>query len=108
MSTPYPSLTDRAVRSHPAVRGDRAGERVRVVVAALLAAALALAISVEIPTPGAGSVVEILGAMVGVVGVVALMLSTRYTVTLTLLTLYLGLLDGPVKLLTGSKYASGR
>jgi hypothetical protein len=107
MSTPYPSLTDRAVRSHPAVRGDRAGERVRVVVAALLAAALALAISVEIPTPGAGSVVEILGAMVGVVGVVALMLSTRYTVTLTLLTLYLGLLDGPVKLLTGSKYASG-
>jgi hypothetical protein len=107
MSALYPTLTDRAVRSHPAVRGDRAGERLRMLLAALVAAAIALAISVEMPTPGAGSVAEVLGAMIGVVGVVALMLSTRYTVTLTLLTLYLGLLDGPVKLLTGSKYASG-
>jgi hypothetical protein len=107
MSTLYPSLADRAPGSHPAVRGDRAGERARVLLAGLLAASLALAISVAMPTPSAASAAEVLGGMIGVVGVLALMLSTRYTVTLTLLTLYLGLLDGPIKLLTGSKYASG-
>ncbi len=107
MSTPYPSLGDRALRSHPAVRGDRTNERVRMLIAALVAAALALAISVEMPTPGASTFVEVIGAVIGIVVVMALAFSTRYTVTLTLLALYLGLLDGPVKLLTGSKYASG-
>ena len=48
-----------------------------------------------------------LGWLLGAVGVLALMLSTRYEVTVTLLALYLGLLDGPVKLLSASQAASG-
>ena len=107
MSTLYPGVGDRALRRHPAVRGDLAGERTRMLVAATLTAALAVAISVEVPSPGVKDFVEVIGATIGLVAVAVLMLSTRYTVTLTLLALYLGLLDGPVKELTGSKYASG-
>lgn len=107
MSTLYPSVGDRALRRHPAVRGDLAGERTRMLAAATVAAALAVAISVEMPSPGVKDFVEVIAAAIGLVAVAVLMVSTRYTVTLTLLALYLGLLDGPVKELTGSKYASG-
>jgi len=107
MSALYPSVGDRALRRHPAVHGELSGERTRMLVAATLATALAVAISVEMPSPGVKDFVEVLGATIGLVAVAVLMLSTRYTVTLTMLALYLGLLDGPVKLLTRGKYASG-
>lgn len=107
MSTPFPGLRDPVGRSHPAVVGQRVRERVLLCLAVLLPVALALAISVELPTPNVKNVAEVIGGIVGVTAVVVLVRSTRYTVTLTLLMLYLGLLDGPVKLLTGSKYASG-
>lgn len=107
MSTPYLRLTERVGGSHPAVAGERARERLLLCVAALVPAVLALAISVEMPRPSVASVAEVIGGLLGITGVLALLRSRRYTVTLTLLMLYLGLLDGPIKLLTGSKYASG-
>jgi hypothetical protein len=68
---------------------------------------LALVISVEMPNPSVKSVVEVFGIVIGGVGVVALVASTRYTVTLALLAFYLGVLDGPIKLEAANKIASG-
>ena len=74
---------------------------------ALVPLIVALAISVEMPNPSVGDMAVVVGGMLGVVAVIALMLSTRYTLTLTLLALYLGLLDGPIKLeATNHKLAS--
>ena len=106
MSTPYPHLADRVRGGHPSVLNQRARERLLICLTGLIPLILALAISVEMPTPSVGSIVVVVGITLGVVGVVALMLSSRYTVTLTLLLLYLGLLDGPIKLESASKLAS--
>jgi hypothetical protein len=106
MSSPYPHLGDRVGWGHPSVLGQRARERLLVGLSALVALALALAVSLEIPQPSLGSLLAVLGITLGVVGVFALMLSTRYEVTLTVLALYLGLLDGPVKLESASSLAS--
>ncbi|MGH2864898.1 MAG: hypothetical protein ACRDJX_06570 [Solirubrobacteraceae bacterium] len=100
-------LADPVAGTHPAVLGQRMRERMLLVLAALLPATLALAISLEMPTPGIRDLAEVIGGLAGGTAAVALARSRRYTVTLTLLALYLGLLDGPVKLLTGTKYASG-
>ena len=87
--------------------GQRAREYLLLCLSALIPLVLALAISLHMPKPSVGSVVAVIGITLGAAGVVALMLSTRYAVTLTLLALYLGLLDGPVKLESASKLASG-
>lgn len=107
MSTPHPYLADRAGWGHPSVLNRRTREYLLVCTGGLISLIVALAISVETPKPSVASVVLVLGIMLGVVAVVALMLSTRYAVTLTLLVLYLGLLDGPIKLESASKFASG-
>ncbi|HUB74384.1 MAG TPA: hypothetical protein VL979_10155 [Solirubrobacteraceae bacterium] len=109
MSSSYPSVTGRAAPArHPVVLARRGSERaLLVLVGVLVPLAAALAISYEMPTPGIGTVAEVAAALAGLVAVVALATSRRYTVTLTLLMLYLGLLDGPVKLLTSSRYFSG-
>jgi hypothetical protein len=107
MTTPYPNLANRAGGGHPTVLSRRAREGLLLCLTALIPLTLALVISVEMPKPNAESVVEVAGIMFGAAGIVALMLSSRYTVTLTLLALYLGLLDGPIKLESASKFASG-
>jgi hypothetical protein len=107
MSVPYPHLANPAGRSHPAVVDGRARERLLLGLTMLIPLVLALAISVGVPKPSVTSVIAVVGGAAGVASVVALMLSARYTVTLTILALYLGLLDGPIKLETASKYASG-
>ncbi len=108
MSTPpYPSLASRAGAGHPTVLNRRARERLLVFITALIPFVLALAISVETPHPSVKEIVEVVLLIVGAVGVVALMASVRYTITLSLLVLYLGLLDGPVKLEAANKLASG-
>ncbi len=107
MSTPYPHLADRVGWDHPSVLSRRTRGHLLVAISMLVPLVLALAISVEMPKPTVGSVVVVVGLALGAVAVVALMLSTRYAVTLTLLALYLGLLDGPIKLESTSKLASG-
>jgi len=107
MSTPSPNLAGRAGWGHPSVLSRRAHEHLLVGMSMLVPLVLALAISVEMPEPRLSSVVAVVGIALGAVAVVTFLLSTRYTVTLTLLVLYLGLLDGPIKLESASKLASG-
>ncbi len=107
MTTADPSLATRAGGGHPTVTGRRARDQIILCAAMLISLVLALAISAEMPKPTVKSVVEVIAIIVGLVACVVLVASTRYTVTLTLLACYLGLLDGPVKLEAASKYASG-
>jgi hypothetical protein len=62
---------------------------------ALIPLALALVVAAETPNPKPLSILII---AIATVGVFALVVSTRYAVTVTALGLYLCLLDGPVKL----------
>ncbi len=107
MSTPYPHLANRVGGGHPTVTSRRARERLLLCLTFLVPVVLALAISVQMPSPNVRSVLEVLVLTLGAIGVVVLVLSTRYAVTLTLLALYLGLLDGPIKLESTSRLASG-
>jgi hypothetical protein len=108
MSTPpYPNLATRAGAGHPTVFSRRARERLLVSMTALVPLVIALMISVETPNPSVKEIVEVFLLILGMVGVVTLMASARYTLTLTLLVVYLGLLDGPVKLEAADKLASG-
>lgn len=104
MSTPYPRLAGPLGGVHPALVNRRIHDLLLAGLAALIALLLALGIAVEVPKP---SPVLAVAVAVGALGLVVLMVSTRYDVTLTLLVLYLGLLDGPIKLLSASQVASG-
>ena len=101
MST-YPRAQSLTAGLHPAVR-----RRVRDLAIAGLAAAipalLALGVALAVPNPNLFST---LGIVLGVIAIVALAISTRYEVSLALLTLFFGLLEGPVKLMTASQGAS--
>jgi hypothetical protein len=107
MSNPYPHLADSVGWGHPSILGQRARTRLLVGLGALIPAILALAISVALPTPSATSMLVVIAITLGAAGVFALMFSARYPVTLTVLVLYLGLLDGPIKDESASKFASG-
>jgi hypothetical protein len=56
---------------------------------------VALAISVEVSSP---NTLLLVGIAIGVLAIVGLMSSPRYELTMLSVALYLGLLDGPVKL----------
>jgi hypothetical protein len=85
------------------VRRRRAGARAQTLLALALALALALGVSVATPRP---NLLLALVLLLGAVGVVALAIGSRLELSVTLLALYLGLLDGPVKLLSASQAAS--
>ncbi len=89
--------------AHPAVLERRVRDAVPLALAGAAAVAVATAIAVAVPHPSA---LPTVAAALGVVGLVALACSPRYGVTLALLALYLGLVDGPLKLITASQAAS--
>jgi hypothetical protein len=68
-----------------------------------MAALVALGISLNVANP---NLLLSFALACGAVGIVALMVSPRLEVTVAVLALYLGLLDGPVKLLTANQAAS--
>jgi hypothetical protein len=80
---------------HPVVLNRRIRELLLLGASIVVPLAAALAISVAVPNP---NVTQLLVLAVGVLAVVALIVSPRYEVTITVIVLYLGLLDGPVKL----------
>ncbi|TML00111.1 MAG: hypothetical protein E6G34_01030 [Actinobacteria bacterium] len=98
MSGRSPRLFVSPAGVHPAVLDRRVRELALLAVSALVPLALALAVSLEVPKP---NLLLALAAIVGALGVVALVVSTRLEVTVTLLVVYLGLLDGPIKLGVG-------
>lgn len=90
--------------SHPAVRSRRTYEALSAAAIALVPLVLGLAITASNPNPNP---LMLVGAAVGVVGFVYLLTSTRYEVTVTLVVLYLGLLDGPIKLEAANRLSAG-
>ena len=84
---------------HPAVIDRRVRDLAVLGLSALVPGVLALAITLELPTH---DLPLVLAAIVGVIGIVALMVSSRMDVTVALLAIYLGMLNGPIKLGIGA------
>jgi hypothetical protein len=103
MSTLGARLAGPAGGAHPALLRSRRQELAIAGATGLIALLLGLAIALAIPEP---SVIIAVGIVATGIAVFALMISPRYEVTVMILVLYLGLLDGPVKLLTASRAAS--
>jgi hypothetical protein len=99
MSSPHP----RSLGVHPAVLERRLRELLVAGAAAAAALAAALAISLLVPHP---NLVLLLAIVAGALGLYVLVANSRLEVTVTLLALYLCLLDGPVKLLSGGGTAT--
>jgi hypothetical protein len=103
MSAAHPRLATPFPGAHPAVRQRQLSELLVSLAAGSIALLIALAVVVRMPHP---NYVLVGGLIVGGLGVVTLVVSTRYEVTVTLVALYLGLLDGPIKLESASQAAS--
>ena len=89
--------------AHPALVSRRVHDLTLAAISGLIALALALGIAVSVPNPSVWAVAAII---VGVVVLLYLMVSPNYAVTLTIVTVYLGVLDGPVKLESAHQAAS--
>lgn len=89
--------------THPTVLSRRRHELLVTGLAGAISLVIALGIAVEVPNP---NFFMVAGIVAGALGLVALVVSTRYEVTLALLMLYFGLLDGPIKLESASQGAS--
>jgi hypothetical protein len=104
MSTLQPDLLSPiGGRAHSARASGRGRELLISALAGLVALALALAVTVAMPKPNYALV---FGSLLLVLGVVALVVCSRLEVTVTLLALYVGLVDGPVKLLVFNQATS--
>jgi hypothetical protein len=103
MTTSHLRLSGGAGAVHPVVLDRRIHDLLLLGLTALAPAALALGLAVALPHT---SVLVVLGAILAAVGVVALIVSARLEVTVALVVLYLGLLDGPVKLGIGRSEAT--
>ncbi len=79
---------------HPAVRRRKLEDVAWRGLTVLLAALLALAIAGEVPKP---NLAFTLGLIIGVAGLVTLMVESRLEVTVTILAVFLGCFDGPLK-----------
>lgn len=90
---------------HPAVLDRRVRELVLGLASALVALAIGLVVAIVVPNP---NIVLTLAVIIGALALVVLIASSRLEVTVTVLAVYLGLLDGPVKLLSsGGTVTSG-
>jgi hypothetical protein len=98
-----PTPTGPLLASHPDVAGSRVRERVLLALAAVACVAISLGIVVAEPHPSLGLLFAIAA---GAVAVAVLITSSRLEVTVMLVVLYLGLLDGPVKLGSGGHEAA--
>jgi len=85
--------------THPVVLDRRLRDWAGLALGALIPALLAFAIAIELPS---SDLTAILAVIVGVIGIVVLMVTSRLELTVALLAIYLGMLDGPVKLLFGA------
>jgi hypothetical protein len=100
MSTLSPRLSGRGYmgEGHPEVISRRRRELVLLGAGLALAFALALGISLQVSQP---NLLLALGFIAGGLCIVALVGSSNYALTVSLIALYLGLLEGPVKLGSG-------
>jgi hypothetical protein len=103
MSTAGTRLSSPIGSAHPVVQNRRRRELMLIGLSALLPLVLGLAISVQVNRP---NFILLIALTAGALGVVALIQSPRYELTLVIVALYLGLLEGPAKLGSGSQAAS--
>ncbi len=103
MSAPPLRLSGGAGAVHPVVFDRRLRHQAAVALAALLSGALALGLTIALPHT---SVFEVLGAIAALVGIAVLVGNSRLEMTVTLLAIYLGLMDGPIKLGIGRSEAT--
>jgi hypothetical protein len=102
MST-FPGSPSGQLGWHPDVLNRRIRELLLIGASMIVPLALGLAISVQVAHP---SLLLLLALTVGGLGVVALIGSERYPMTVALIALYLGLLEGPAKLGSGGHEAA--
>jgi hypothetical protein len=103
MTDSHPRWSGPIGAAHPAVLDRRIRDILVVGGAGLIAAGLGLGIALRVPNP---NVWLLLGITLGGLGILTLLLSSRLELTVMLLALYLGLLDGPIKLGTGGHEAA--
>jgi hypothetical protein len=103
MSLAPPRLTAPGAISHPAVLDRRIRDLTTLAVTALVPLAIGLAVALAVPRPNVLLAIAVIG---GALVVLALMASSRLEVTVTVLALFLGLFDGPIKLLSGGGTAT--
>ncbi len=97
MSGPYLNLAAPFGEMHPAVVRRQARDLLRAGVAGLIVVVLGLAIVRKEPEPNLWGTLAIAA---GLLGLAYLLLSPRLEIKVMILAVYLGCLDGPVKLLT--------
>ncbi len=103
MNLPRPRSAAGAGIGHPLVIERRLTDAALLGLSALIPAAAALAVTIALPKV---SLPLVLMIVLGAVGVFALIVSSRLVLTATLIVLYLGLLDGVVKLSFTSREAT--
>jgi hypothetical protein len=97
------ALAGTLIRDHPAVSSRRRQEWLLAGIASVVPLTVAFGISIAVPDP---NFFLAAGIICGILGLVALAVSARYEVTLTVLVLYLGLVDGVIKLETANQLVS--
>jgi hypothetical protein len=97
-------LVGRPTGMHPAVRSRVARDAAVTTLIALLPLAAGLAITTALPHPNA---LLLFGGVAGIIAFAYLLTSTRSGMTVAVLLVYLGVFDGPVKLMSASSLASG-
>ena len=97
MSTPQLRLSSPAGGAHPAVLSRRMHDLFVLSASGLGAALIALAIAVAVPKPNFALV---LGGLLGAIVIVTLITTTRLELSVGFLAIFLGCLDGPIKLVT--------
>jgi hypothetical protein len=103
MSFPHARLTGPSVGVHPVVLGRKLQDLALLGVAALIPLVLALAVVIAMPKP---NVPLVFGGLLGALGIVALVASPRLEVTVAVIAVYLGCLNGPLKLVVSAGAAS--
>lgn len=103
MSGPNLRLSGGGSAIHPVVLDRRIRDLVLLGLTGLIPAVLGLGLSIALPKT---NVLVVVVAIAGLLGVVALIMSSRLEVTVTLLAIYLALFDGPVKLGIGRSEAT--
>ena len=103
MTSPRLRLSGGAGAVHPVVLDRRIRDLALVGLAGIVPAAIALGLTIALPHT---SVLVVLGAIVAVLAIVTLIVNSRLEVTVGLVAVYLGLLDGPVKLGIGRSEAT--
>src|SRR5271165_1466397 len=94
MSAAHPQLASPGGVTHPAVRRSRLQRHLGTAITAAVPLVLALGVALSQAKPNFALVAA---GLVGVIGLMILMVNSRLEFTVTILAVYLGCLDGPVK-----------